>query len=129
MHWGVRKAKDDSPNHRYSQRSRAVDKSTFGKGGAKRINRRMNAGKTHKQAVRREYGVQGFKGLVSAGAVITYGLVKTYGPVAAQHVSQKAETKRGQAATANAMGLPRKAADGPTFAKKSRSGVHNITSL
>lgn len=131
MKWGVRRKSSelDKPNSRYGQSKRANDRSSFGRGGEKRINRRMNKGMTYKKAVRREYGTTAFKGLAMSGSVIAYGLARSYGSVAAQGIAKKAETNRGRASAAATMGLPRNPTNGPSYSKKNRKNVYNISSL
>lgn len=129
MHWGVRKQHNDSPNPRYSERRRAEDKQIYGKGGVKRINRRMNSGMKLYKAQQREAWRSLGKGAMAVGAVQAARIALANKDVIAQHIAVRAETKRGQAAAANAMGLPRKPTNGPTYSKKSRQGVHKITTL
>lgn len=129
MKWGVRKAKDDSPNPRYSPRRRAEDKKVYGKRGVKRINRRMNSGMRLQKAQTREAWRK-----VGTGTAIAIGfkaaqLAVMNRDVIMQGISKRAETKRGQAAAANAMGLPRKPTNGPTYNKQNRKGVYNITTM
>lgn len=45
-----RKANRDKRNKRYTQLDRDIDKQYYGKGGVKRINRRMNKGQSHARA-------------------------------------------------------------------------------
>ena len=45
-----RKANRDKRNKRYSDVDRGIDKATYGRGGVKRINRRMNKGQSHARA-------------------------------------------------------------------------------
>lgn len=129
MHWGVRKKHNDAPNPRYSERRRAEDKQIYGKGGVKRINRRMNKGQKLAKAQQREAWRTLGRGAMAVGAVTAARIVLANKDVIAQHVAVKAETKRGQAAAANAMGLPRKPTNGPTYTKKNRQGVYNIRSF
>jgi hypothetical protein len=129
MHWGVRR--NEPTNSAYSQSRQVYDKDRFGKGGVKRINRRLNKGKTYKQAVRRE-GVS----YVSRRAALVGA---TYvGLILAQHgdqisrelgsrISQKAQTNRGRAAMADLRGLAEKTA--VNYIKPNRKGVYNITDL
>lgn len=131
MKWGVHKAQSserDTPNKGYSQRKRSSDRAAFGPRGVKRINRRMNAGKTYKQALRREYGRQLTKAAAVSAVSTTLVVLDLYGKHPATYTAKRAETKRGQAAAAAAMGLPRKASSGPSYAKQKR-GVYNISSL
>lgn len=129
MKWGVRKKHDDSPNPRYSERRRAEDRQIYGKGGVKRINRRMNKGQKLHKAQQNEAWRSIGKAAIAIGSVQAARIVLANKDVIAQHIAVKAETKRGQAAAANVMGLPRKPTNGPTYSKKSRQGVHKITTL
>ena len=129
MRWGVRKPKDDSPNSRYSSRRRVEDKQTFGKGGVKRINRRMNAGMKLAKAQQHEAWRNVGKAAMVVGGVQAARIALRNKDVLAQSIAVKAEVKRGQAAAANVMGLPSKPNNGPSYVKKSRGEVHKITSL
>jgi hypothetical protein len=129
MHWGVRKQHDDSPNARYSSRRRVEDKKVYGKGGVKRINRRMNTGMKLQKAQTREAWRKVGTGTAIAVGVRAAALVIAHRNEVAYGIAKRAETKRGQAAAANVMGLPRKPTNGPTYSKKSRQGVHKITTL
>ncbi|QEQ93873.1 hypothetical protein SEA_KARDASHIAN_8 [Streptomyces phage Kardashian] len=152
MKWGVRKAVSDKlearakvkraenrPNKEYTRNLRAQDRRTHGNGGVKRINRRLNQGLDLKTARKKEARFQKNRKRavkVSIAAARTYRKRKEIaatlllvGGVVAQHVAVRAETKRGQAAAAEAMGLPRYATEGPTYSKKNRKGVYNISSL
>lgn len=129
MHWGVRKQHDDSPNPRYSARRQAEDQQIYGKGGVKRINRRMNKGQKLAKAQQREAWRSLGKGAIAVGAIQAARIALANKDVIAQHIAVKAETERGRSAAANAMGLPRKPTNGPTYSKKSRGGVHKITTL
>jgi len=152
MKWGVRKAVSDrletraktkaalnKPNKDYNRNMRRYDRNNFGNGGVKRINRRMNEGQDLKTARKNEYKFRkNRKRAVSAGVVaVKYGsrykeiatTLALVGGVLAQQVAVRAETKRGQAAAAEAMGLPRYATEGPSYSKPNRKGVYNISSL
>ena len=129
MHWGTRKAKDDSPNARYSARRRAEDKQVYGKGGVKRINRRLNSGMKLQKAQQREAWRSVGKAAIAIGSVHAARILLANKDVLAQKVAVRAETKRGQAATANIMGLPRKASSGPKYTTPNRKGVYNVTSI
>lgn len=129
MHWGQRKSKNDDPNPAYSERRRAADKNLYGKGGVKRINRRVNNGmKLDKAQTREAWRKVGTGTAIAAGAKAALEIYAAR-DVLAQNIAKRAETKRGQAAAANIMGLPSKPTDGPTYSKKSRQGVHKITTL
>jgi hypothetical protein len=124
--WGIRKAAD-LPNAGYSSSTRADDHITFGTSGVKRINRRMNAGKTHAKAVALEIGRSA---AIRAGATATFSvaaLLALHGNTLASEVAKRAETNRGRAAAANVVGLLDKASATP-FAKKSH-GAFKITTL
>lgn len=131
MKWGVHKAKvaeRNKPNKAYSQRKQSSDQAAFGDRGVKRINRRMNAGKTHKQAVRREYGRLMAKAVGTSAVATTLVVLDLYGKHPATYTAKRAETNRGRASAAATMGLPRKASSGPSYAKQKR-GVYNISSM
>ncbi len=129
MHWGVRKQHDDSPNPHYSERRRAEDQQIYGKGGVKRINRRMNQGQKLLKAQQREAWRTIGKGVIAVGSVHAARIVLANKNVIAQHIAVKAETERGRSAAAQAMGLPRKPTHGPSYSKKSRGGAYKITSI
>lgn len=129
MRWGVRKKPDDSPNARYSARRRAEDQQIYGKGGVKRINRRLNKGQKLAKAQQNEAWRSIGKGAITIGAVQAARILLANKDVIAQHISVKAETERGRSAAAQAMGLPHKPTNGPAYSKKSRDGVHKITTL
>jgi hypothetical protein len=138
MHWGVRKSTPTNAN--YSVGQRQYDKKNYGHRGVKRINRRMNKGASLEVARKQEgarrrtvrtvatLGVL-FAPEIAKGAQAANHALKMSSGVLAQHIAVKAETKRGQAAAAATMGLPSKPTNGPTFAKKSRGGVHKITTI
>jgi hypothetical protein len=139
MKWGVRRAELNAPNQQYTAGSRAYDKTQHGKRGVKRINRRLNQGKTLDQArtaERRRNARQRvavgvgilFGPEIAYGARVMGNVIKLSAGVAAQSVAKRAETNRGRAAVSDAMGLPRKASTGPDYAKN-RKGVYNISSL
>lgn len=129
MRWGVRKQHDDSPNPGYSAKRRAEDQQLFGKGGVKRINRRLNEGMKLSKAQQREGWRSLGKGAIAIGSFQAARILLANKDVIAQSIAIKAETERGRSAAAQAMGLPRKPTHGPTYAKKSRGGVHKITTL
>ena len=130
MHWGVRKAKSELPVHKnYTARNQRADKETFGPRGVKRINKRMHKGQSYKKALTMEYIHNTAKATIGAGAIAAATILSHNGDLISQHVAVKAQTNRGRAQAAATMGLPRKPTDGPTYAKKSRGGVHKITSL
>ena len=77
-----RRAREKEPNKYYSKSDIKNDTHRYGKGGSRRINRDMNRGKTHSEAVMREYGRQYAAGvIISAGALTmtTPGLAKAAG--------------------------------------------------
>lgn len=69
MRWGKRKAQDSSPNAGYTKRQKIVDASFGGAGSVRRINRDLNAGKTHKDA-RKAEAIRKVKMLTGAAAVV-----------------------------------------------------------
>lgn len=122
MKWGVRKAQP--MNSKYTKGRVAQDERTFGKGGVRRINKRLNAGKTYKQAVRREFTLSAGKGVLAVGFAITPIVLQEFGPVIAKSISDRAETNRGRNAV---KGLSMK--EKPIKAKKNRKGVYKVTDL
>lgn len=149
MHWGVRKGDSSGGMTRrakkaelnkahpdYSPRQRAVDASLFKSSGVKRINQRLNKGMDLKTARKKE----GQRTLLKAAGVIALynspkiinavdNILATHGANAMASVRTKAQTNRGRAQAAATMGLPSKPTNGPTYAKKNRQGVHNISSF
>lgn len=124
MHWGIRK---EETHGRYSPAMQKDDKATWGSGGVRRINKRMNEGKSHKDAVKSEYRLFLAKSAIGFG-VVGLGLVlEAHGPTLARTISERAETNRGRAAMAATLGLG--AAESNQLFKKSRKGVYNITTL
>lgn len=141
MHWGVRR--NTPTNAGYTKNQQQTDRKNHGQGGVKRINRRLNKGQTLTKARKNEAKFRKrtrkaivlgsasirYREQVKAGAKIAGTLASLAAGIAVQHIAVKAETKRGQAAAANAMGLPRFVTDGPTFSKQNRKGVYDISSL
>lgn len=137
MKWGVRKAdRDDTPNAGYTRGQRNYDRKNLGKGGVKRVNRDLNKGLDIKTARKNEYTRRRKKyNAIVAGVLAArfapqaIRIVSMVAGVASQRVAVLAETKRGQAAAAAAMGLPRTASSGPNYSKQQRNGVYNISSM
>jgi len=153
MHWGQRKAASSSggggsapakmtkaelnkSHPGYSARERTKDALRYPSGGVKRINQRMNKGMDLKTARKKE----GQRTLLKAAGVVALynaprilnavdNMVNTHGANTMASIRVKAQTNRGRAQAAATMGLPSKPTNGPTFAKKSRQGVHTITNL
>lgn len=67
MKWGVRKKQ--AFNSGYSSGSRNVDQKKFGNGGVRRISKRMDKGKTLKEARRAERNRQVVTGVATGAAV------------------------------------------------------------
>ena len=128
MKWGVRRAEKNVPNARYSSKNRVKDKELHGSRGVKRINKRLNDGQTLKKARAREVRRNTIQAGAVVGAVYATRALAIAGPVLAQSVASRAETKRGQAHVAATMGLPRQASSGPTYAKQKR-GAYDISSF
>ena len=102
MKWGQRK-RDDSPNPRYSAKRRQEDQAIYGRGGVKRINRRMNAGATHNKAQLQEFGLGLGVGVALAAAPIVLSTVASFGGTAIRNAAASSAARRGAEATANAM--------------------------
>lgn len=141
MHWGTHK-KSQGDHADYSKSSQAYDRSNFrSKGAVSRINSRMHAGKTIKEARDAEYkyrknrrravaiGVAAFKNRkrIIAGAKVAAHVVGLVAGVAAVSIATKAETNRGRASAAESMGISSKP-HVPSAAKQKR-GVYNITNI
>lgn len=88
MRWGQRRAHLNSTD--YGSRDKIRDTSAYGTRGAKRIESRVAAGKTIKQARRREFGRQ--TGQVALGAASVIALLNA--PSVAQHAAQSLTNKR-----------------------------------
>lgn len=138
MHWGVRK--NTPTNSGYGANQQKTDKKNLGRGGVKRINRRMNKGATldvaRKQERSRRAKIRAgvslgvlFAPEIAVGAHAANNVLKNSASVLAQKVAVKAETNRGRASAAATMGLPRQASTGPNYSKKNRGGAYNITSV
>jgi len=131
MKWGVRRAETNKPNARYREKARAEDKHLYGKGGVKRINRRMNKGKSLNKARSTENKVVVAKTVGAVGAIYAANYLKVAGPVLSQIIAQKAHAKRGEAFARNTFADNRGIGNG-TFKnnpKQNRKGVYNISSL
>ena len=144
MKWGVRRAELNKRNPNYSAKDRSKDqRNNTGINSVKRINRRMNKGQTLEKARKNEvkfkkrrrkaavatiYGVR-YRRQIAAGAKVAGTILSLTAGIAAQSVARKAETNRGRAAAANAMGLPRTASTGPNYSKQKRNGVYDISSM
>lgn len=151
MHWGVRKgdsggggsapakmtkAELNKPHPDYSNRERTKDALRYPSGSVKRINQRLNKGMNLQTARKKE----GQRTLLKAAAVVALynapkiinavdSMINVHGTNTMASIRVKAQTNRGRAQAAATMGLPSKPTNGPTFSKKSRQGVHNITSI
>lgn len=121
MKWGIQGSNpDDTQNARYSVSERTEDRETFGNRGEKRINRRINKGKTRKQAVRKEKVRQLTKAFVVMGSAAAYLAIKVHGPAIASSISARAETNRGRDAALSIM---------TPLVPKKRHGAYNITTM
>lgn len=92
MKWGIRKKSTEPQNKRYDVNQRKNDKDIFGKRGVRRINRRMNKGKTHKQAERAEWIGQIAKG-VTAISAISVGMLVATNPMGAAKIAARTINK------------------------------------
>lgn len=128
MRWGVRRA-DKTPekqNRSYKKHNRESDQRAFGKGGVKRINRRMNKGNTYRKALAKEVGVHIVKSTaITAGTLAVTSMLPVVGGMAVGAVNRRAATNRGRAKAADLMGLP----VGNMIKSAARNGVYNITSM
>lgn len=69
-----RRRNRDKANARYTKADRSTDQSILGRGGVRRINRRMNKGQSHGQAFLREAGRAA---AVATMASVGYGVIQT----------------------------------------------------
>ena len=79
MKWGVRKKRQESFNKKYTRYSQIQDRTMYGHAGTKRINRSMNKGMTHKQAVEREKKRRNVMRLANYGAAMLLADPRTRG--------------------------------------------------
>lgn len=130
MKWGVRRAELNKPNAGYTDRTRSQDARLYGKRTAKKINQRMNRkGENHTVAKRNVLRNKAMIRLAAAGALYATPQLVELGSLTSGSIAQRAQTKRGEAAAAAAMGLPRRGSNGPNYSKQRRNGVYNISSL
>lgn len=125
MKWGVKRAPKNSA---YSSHHQESDKKLFGRGGVRRINKRMNKGQDHATAKRNEKSYRVKRRVALVGAYYASGTILHYGQLTKGSIAQRAQTKRGQAAAAASMGLPYKPTNGPTYSKK-KNGAYKVTTL
>ena len=104
-----RKANRDNPNSRYAKSNREADESVYGKGGVKRINRRMNKGQSYTRALLAEAGRTTAVGTaasfgIAAGFAIASNpqLAKNAGRVINNAAKMKAQDLINSAKAANA---------------------------
>lgn len=127
MKWGHHTVHNDAPNSGYSTEHRALDAQMFGNAGVRRINRRLNAGQSRGQAVRREHSVSLAKQAAIAVPLTAAALLALHGNSLAADVLKRAETNRGRAAAAQVLGISSKA-NGVDYAKRTK-GAYKITTL
>jgi hypothetical protein len=130
MKWGVRRSENASRPSKYKQSHRETDQAYYGKGGARRIAKRVNKkGKSLKEARRLEDRRENIKAGIAAGAFAASLALTQYGKVKAA-----AANKRNQQAADRLADMfgPKGIASEPApinYAKRSRKGVYNISSL
>ena len=101
MRWGVRKR----PNSGFSDDQRAAVRAKYGKRGEKRVNKRLNKGKSLEKAIRGERN----RRIIVRTAVVLYAamvgknLLDRFGPTLASNIAAKAAAKNGARAAADAM--------------------------
>lgn len=120
----------NEPNPDLTSRQKAQDVSRFGPGGAARINRSMNQGKTHIQAIKAEEKVRTRNAYIVAGSLMTVYLLNALGPTVMSEVSRKAATNRDKRAQATEDFI-RNGPQKPKTkeAKKNFRGVYNVTTM
>lgn len=130
MKWGVRRAELNKPNAGYTDRTRSQDAKLHGKRTVKKINQRMNRkGENHAAAKRKVLRNKSMIRLAAAGALYATPQIIEIGSLTSGSIAQRAQTKRGEAAVAAAMGLPYKGSNNPRYSKQKRNGVYNISSM
>jgi hypothetical protein len=101
MRWGVRRR--ENPGFSGQQRTEVRDQ--FGKRAVKRVNKRLNKGRTLDQAVkterRRRTAIR--VGVVIYGAVVAKQLADRFGPELLNSVASRAAAKNGARAAAQTM--------------------------
>lgn len=90
MKWGVRK-KTPIPSHQYGSKTFKRDTMAFGVRGAERIQRKVNDGKTRKQAIGSEVGKTA---LITAAAIASSPIGRALIAKGAQEVSKKVTGSR-----------------------------------
>ena len=89
MHWGVRKAKPESPRASgYSDEAYVQDKRKFGDRGVRRINERMHNGTDYASARKAEVKRRRNQKLLFAGGYLAARMLLVYGPTLAQAGAQ-----------------------------------------
>jgi hypothetical protein len=101
MRWGVRRR----PNSGFSDDQRAEVRSQFGKRGVKRVNKRLNKGRTLDQAVRTERRRRTVVrvAVVIYGALVAKQLADRFGPELLNSVASRAAAKNGARAAAETL--------------------------
>ncbi len=125
MRWGVRRAE---ANPDYSQENRSADKKQFGRSGVRKINKRLNKGESYQKARKSVMRNRAMRNLAIAGALYAAPQILEIAEKTSGSIAQRAQTKRGEAAVADLMGLPRKASNGPAYSEPKR-GVYKISSI
>jgi hypothetical protein len=124
MKWGSRKEYDDTLHPDYTRSQRIKDASLVGARGVKHVNRRMNAGQNHHDALTAEVKRAAVTTAAIAGALLVSHVLQNHGHEAAEYVSGRAETNRGQTSFSNKMGIENTRR---TMTPKPKRGVHKIT--
>lgn len=122
MHWGVRKAPPLHPS--ISKRQNQNDQRDFGKGGAARINKRVHAGQTRKDAQGSEARRAALIKVGILGGAFALSLLAKHGDAIESSIITRAERNRGRDAIPAIMSE----AAGLKYSKK-RGGVYKITTL
>ena len=112
MKWGVRRAERKArradlkkPNAKYDKWQRSADRQVYGKGGVRRINRRMNKGQSHFRAQATEAGQKVAKGYLAYKAVqfITSPKGQRIAGMAMSTASNLLRNRHGQETVGNAL--------------------------
>ncbi|AXQ61249.1 hypothetical protein SEA_LIBERTYBELL_8 [Streptomyces phage LibertyBell] len=127
MKWGVRRNKQI--NSGYTSYNQKADKKIVGNRGVKRISRRMDKGQNYNTARKSVIRNRAMRRLAVSGALILGPELAKVADMTRGSIAQRAQTKRGQAAAAEALGLGRKPSKGPNYAKRRRDGSYKISSV
>jgi len=128
MKWGVRKSENASSSN-YSDSDRRLDAGEFGRGGARRIGKRVNSGKSLAEARRLEQRRENIKMAVGLGVTAASLALSQYGKVSMVAADRLRERNTDRMREAfGPKGIPSEPVP-INYIKPNRKGVYNISSL